>query len=991
MYSEYRKLTKMAGSEKGVASVHTDIVKSAEDKRDYRGLVLDNGMKVLLVSDPTTDKSSAALDVHVGHMMDPTYLPGLAHFCEHMLFLGTDKYPEENEYSKYLSEHGGRSNAFTCCVHTLFYFDVGPDYLSGALDRFAQFFLGPLFTESATSREIKAVNSENENSMKEDSWRILLLKRSSSREGHDFKKFDCGDTNTLDVIPKEKGINVRDELLKFHDKNYSSNIMGLTILGKESLDDLNAMVMALFPGVKNKNLSIKEWEEHAYGPDQLQKYYHIVPVKDIRSLTIVWPIPDLNPHYKSSPGDYLSHLIGHEGQGSLLSLLKSKGWCTTLSGGAENGANGFMFFEVKVDLSEDGLEHSDDIVLMVFQYLTMLRQQGPQEWIFKECQELTAMKFRFKDKEVPSSYTVSCAGLLHRYPMQDVLTGGNTLVEYRPDLIKSVLENLSADKCRVQLVGQKFTGKTDLQEEWYKTDYAVIDISEATLASWRNAGLNDKLAMPKPNEFIPGTFDLVEGKDEAALPFVIHDTDMSRVWYKKDDTYLLPKSYLTVEMISPFAYSDPLSEVLTDMFVSVFNDAFTEYVYNAELAGLSHHLYSTNYGVTLSVKGYSDKQHILLKSIMEKMTHFEVDPQRFEVLKEKYVRSLKNFRAAQPYDQAIHYSSILTTECKWSKEELLEAANEITAKGLHTFVQKLLSSLYLEMLVYGNVTKEQALNLNAILENTLKSNAGTKQLQISERKRLREVQLPDQCNFLYKRENEVHKSSAVLLYYQCGRQNTRDNMLLELFCQIIKEPCFDQLRTKEQLGYIVRSDARRDCGGCQGLRVYVQSEREPGYVEGRAESFLLSMLSQIEEMSDSTFTDHINALATKRLEKPKKMKTQHSQYWNEIDCKQYNFDRDEIEVADLKTLTKSDILKFYRSLVAADATCRRKLTVHVRSTQCDQADKDAQKGTETETTKAAEPVADPSVGRVLVEAVDSFKKSLPGLYALPEPFIKIGS
>ncbi|MPC88190.1 Insulin-degrading enzyme [Portunus trituberculatus] len=68
-------------------------------------------------------------------MSDPTELPGLAHFCEHMLFMGTKKYPCENEYNKYLSEHGGSSNAYTAADHTNYYFDVAPDAFSGALDR----------------------------------------------------------------------------------------------------------------------------------------------------------------------------------------------------------------------------------------------------------------------------------------------------------------------------------------------------------------------------------------------------------------------------------------------------------------------------------------------------------------------------------------------------------------------------------------------------------------------------------------------------------------------------------------------------------------------------------------------------------------------------------------------------------------------------------------------------------------------------------------
>lgn len=70
-----------------------------------------------------------------GFMSDPDELPGLAHFCEHMLFLGTEKYPNEVEYTKYLSEHGGSSNAHTAQENTCYYFDVTPENFNGALDR----------------------------------------------------------------------------------------------------------------------------------------------------------------------------------------------------------------------------------------------------------------------------------------------------------------------------------------------------------------------------------------------------------------------------------------------------------------------------------------------------------------------------------------------------------------------------------------------------------------------------------------------------------------------------------------------------------------------------------------------------------------------------------------------------------------------------------------------------------------------------------------
>jgi insulysin len=85
-------------------------VSSALDTRDYRAITLANKLKVLLISDPDSEKAAAAMDVGVGHYSDPDSLPGLAHFCEHMLFLGTRDYPDEESYNKFLAEKGGYSN-----------------------------------------------------------------------------------------------------------------------------------------------------------------------------------------------------------------------------------------------------------------------------------------------------------------------------------------------------------------------------------------------------------------------------------------------------------------------------------------------------------------------------------------------------------------------------------------------------------------------------------------------------------------------------------------------------------------------------------------------------------------------------------------------------------------------------------------------------------------------------------------------------------------
>jgi insulysin len=200
-----------------------DLLISKSDTRKYKTLTLKNQLQVLLIHDPEADKSAAALDVNIGCAMDPPPLYGMAHFCEHMLFMGTTKYPDEEEYSTYIKDKGGMNNAYTSLTNTNFHFDCSNEGLEGALDRFAQFFICPTFGESQAEREMNAVNSEYNMSLQSDDWRFFMLLQTLSHKDSKLHRFICGNLETL----QQKGI--REALLAFHKEWYSSNIMKLCI------------------------------------------------------------------------------------------------------------------------------------------------------------------------------------------------------------------------------------------------------------------------------------------------------------------------------------------------------------------------------------------------------------------------------------------------------------------------------------------------------------------------------------------------------------------------------------------------------------------------------------------------------------------------------------------------------------------------------------------------------------------------------------------
>jgi insulysin len=282
--------------------------------------------------------------------------------------MGTKKYPVENAYNLYLSAHSGHSNAYTGATSTNYYFEIGskpsdggelseknPSPLYGALDRFAQFFIEPLFLPSTLDRELRAVDSEHKKNLQADQWRLNQLEKTLSNPKHPYCHFSTGNFDVLKTNPEAKGIDVREKFMAFHSKHYSSNRMKLCVLGRESLDMLEGWVADFFSSVPNKNLPQKRWEtEVPYPSEQLSLQCFAKPVMDSRELNLFFPFLDEETMYESQPSRYISHLIGHEGPGSIMSYIKSKGWANSLSAGAYPVCPGTPgIFDIQVRLTKE--------------------------------------------------------------------------------------------------------------------------------------------------------------------------------------------------------------------------------------------------------------------------------------------------------------------------------------------------------------------------------------------------------------------------------------------------------------------------------------------------------------------------------------------------------------------------------------------------------------------------------------------------------------
>ncbi|CAG9106505.1 unnamed protein product [Plutella xylostella] len=390
-----------------------------------------------------------------------------------------------------------------------------------------------------------------------------------------------------------------------------------------------------------------------------------------------------------------------------------------LVGGTRIGARGFGFFGVQVDLTEDGIEHIDDIIELVFQYISLLRSEGPVRWVWEEQRDLASTEFRFKDTQEPRSLVTSHVHLIQQFPMEDVLSAYYIMSEWRPDLIEELLNLLTPENVRVGIVAKAFADKCTMVEPWYGTKYLQEDIDEATIQKWKNTKHSEELHLPPPNEYIPANLDIDPSKDptqDSVAPCIVRDSALLRLWYKRDHEFLLPKAVATFDFISPLAYSEPLSCGLASLWVLLLRDKLQQGGYAAELAGLRGSVGNAKYGLSVTIDGYDDKQHILLDKIIDELVNFKCDPKRFEIMKENHIRAIKNFDAEQPYQHAVYQQALCLSELAWTKGQLLEAAEAMTPELLNDFAHRFMRKVHVEGLIYGNVSRERALRIATRLE-----------------------------------------------------------------------------------------------------------------------------------------------------------------------------------------------------------------------------------------------------------------------------------
>ena len=898
-----------------------EIERSPADTRDYRALTLENGLEALVVSDPSADEAAAALDVNVGSANDPRGRPGMAHFLEHLLFLGTGKYPDPGEYDRFITEHGGFSNASTAFAHTTYFFEVDAAHLDGALDRFAQFFVSPRFDREHLAGERRIVHSEYVSRSRSDHLRSLAAWKQTLDPRHPLARFHVGSEETLADRP---GGDIREEVVDFWESTYSSHLMKLVVLGREPLDELERLVRIRFGPVARRPVERLRIDGPLFREGLLPARLDIAPIRESRTLSLSFPIPPLEPHFRAKPLALISHLVGHEGRGSLLSALKERGWAEGLSAGPGVSHPDFATFGITIRATEAGIEKADEVVTLVFAYLDLIRAAGLAPRYRDELARMAELELRFLEKAPPLDHVLALAARLHRYPAGEVLVAPYRFEGADPDLERRFLAALVPDRVLVTVIA---TGvATDSVAPFFEAPYRLRPIPPETVARWRNPGAATAsalasggaldLALPEPNPFVPGELTLIETGSAPTHPVRIAGRPGFDLWHRPDIEFGQPRANFRFTVRSPLANDSPRHAVLGSLHTRVVEDALTEFSYPAALAGHTYLLYRHHRGVTVGISGWSDKQREMLARIVSTLRAPPVSPSRFEAEREEYARLLRNLDERPPYRRAMSEVGELLLSPEWPAGALLAALDEVGPEDLRDFVARLFAQGHIVALAHGNLTTGAARDLGGVLEDALLASMETVAVAPG-----RVARLEPGARFGRWLESG-HEDHTVVLYRQGRRRSVPERAKLALIAQAVGNRFFQELRTERKIGYVVFASPLT-LRGVPGLAFVVQSDTSPPEVlREEVEAFVERFEAVLGGMSEEDFERHRRAVESALLEADTRLEERTGRYWTEIQRERYEFDSRERFLDAVRAITREELLAAWREVVLAPETAR---------------------------------------------------------------------
>lgn len=885
-----------------------NIITSPNDDRQYAALLLPNGLQVVLVSDPSLENSAASLAVGVGSAHNPEDQLGLAHYLEHMLFLGTEKYPEPDGFMKYTQANGGMTNAFTAYDKTNYLFQINAGKFDEALDRFSDYFKKPTFDPDFSDKERNAVNNEWSLQKAQDNWNLYALQGYTANPANPSSKFTIGNLETLKDKP---GSVLNDEMKKFYDAYYSANIMKLALVGKQSLPELKALAEKHFAAIPNNNVVLPEVTVPGLTKTEMGKTIYYKPIKELKVLYVDFPIQSNKAEWRLKPNEFIHSLLTSEEPGTLGEQLRAQGLVKSLTAYFDTeafGPDGFL--RIQADLTDAGLQKQDDIIAAIFTYVDLIKRKGLDQNYYRELQAMRSKDFANAPKSDPLQQAVGLAMAQFDLPVENLMNSQYVYERYDAKAIKSVLAQLEEKRARIWYVNPAV--QTDTPVPFFDGTYAIRDITPAEFKRWNSLKANYKFNLPPLNDLFSDQqapiVDNIYLKPQQVVSQAGIEAFLAHPEFYRED-----KGKLALQINVDFALKSPKEAVLAHMVNDIFAKQTMTLMDRAGRAslGIDTAVMDVN-SQGIYISGYTSKHPQLLQQMLKEFIALDISDKHFREAMDSFQQNIANKKKNHVFRQLFGHAQRLMYKTQWSDEEVLAAAAKVSKADVIAYHQAVQVDPLLRLYAVGNYTEAQVRSMAQEAAVLLPGK------RLPEARAINHYVTPASGQLLSLSDDVELADSAVLQAWFGSKKSDDEQAQLAVLNSLFSNAFFMQLRTNEQLGYVVTS-FNYAVDDVPGFVMLVQSSNTdlPG-IKTRMDKFRKDYLATLKATDEKEIESAKQAMIANVLEKPTDFYSEADRYSSEFWHAKYKFDARDRYLAALQKVTKADLVKIYELLLLND-------------------------------------------------------------------------
>lgn len=891
----------------GFEILPVEINKSPNDNALYQAIRLKNGMEVLLISDEKANKSLMSAGISIGSMEDPLEQQGLAHYLEHMILMGSKRFPETNSLDTFLTKNGGYNNAYTAPDHTVYFLEVNNNAFNEAVERLGDALAQPLLAETNAKKEVNAVNAEMVRAKSSDGFMMQDVDLATSNPEHPITKFAVGNNVTLSDKPNSK---LLPELRKFYETYYSAGLTKVVLYSNQSLEQLGELAAHTLSAMPNLNIAEPSVNVPLFREQDKSVIVHYKPVKPQKMLVVSFDMPEDKAAFKQKSSEYIAYLLNNTSDETLSDHLIKNGLSDSGVGAYPSAdvSRNRGSFSIYIELTDKGLQEKERIISLLFQQIEKIKQSGIQISYFDELKESLKQQFKHLQTEKNGSYVAQLASQMLSYPLSHIIDQPYWIEKMDEAAIRAKLDLMTLDNARIFLMDSQ--AQTDKKTRYFEAPYAIAKISEQQKQQWLNFSQNPTLKLPAMNPYFATDFSLNQVEKGREIPAEIEKNHATRIFAMGSRYFSTePKANVQINfVISP--ENDELknalsAKLLNDMYDLVENKKASQ----ADVAGLSANLSAGHNGLNLSAEGYTQHLAKLLSDLLADFRDFELTESALKQVKASYLEGLDR----EENDNALKQASILKKFANFpyfetaSQREMVE---KITLDDIKQMRTRLLNQATgLTALSVGNFSDQQIKQLATTLSQTVKNPNSAldygRYLDVSQSSR--------KLNYI---KPIPHQDNALVAnYFPNGYAEFEGLARALLLKEIISSWYFDDLRSDKQLGYVVYATHTR-LGKTAGLQFSVQSPTaSPQTIMQHNARYFSETEAKLNAMSMQEIEKYRSSLLEVLQRKPESLHQEFEEFADDFKRGNEKFNRKTTLIAQINRLSKEDILTFFRHAV----------------------------------------------------------------------------